>query len=257
MCELYAINSLRPVRANEHLGAFFQDAVVNPDGWGLAWRTTDGVFLYKEELSALDSTCLRYLLDDPIRSRSIVAHIRNATRGLRTYNNCHPFLRRDTTGRRWVIAHNGTMLDSHLIDGYGAWALGDTDSERVVIYLIDAIDDLAIRKGSPLTFGERFVALARAMQELSMSNKLNLIIDDGEYTYVHTNTVGPTLYVRVSGPTAFFCTRPLDGDGWVALPRNRLIAYRAGRVERMGARHDNSIDEVAYLEAIREGSTGA
>ena len=72
MCELYAINSLRPVRANEHLGAFFQDAVVNPDGWGLAWRTTDGVFLYKEELSALDSTCLRYLLDDPIRSRSIV-----------------------------------------------------------------------------------------------------------------------------------------------------------------------------------------
>ena len=257
MCELYAINSLRPVRANEHLGTFFQDAVTNPDGWGLAWRTNDGVFLYKEELSALDSNSLRYLLDAPIRSKGVVAHIRNATRGLRTYNNCHPFLRRDATERLWVIAHNGTMLDSHLIDGYGAWALGDTDSEQVVIYLIDAIDDLTVRKGGPLTFGERFAALSRAMRELSANNKLNLIIDDGDYTYVHTNTLGPTLYVRVSSQTAFFCTRPLDGDGWVALPRNRLIAYHAGRVERMGARHDNSIDEDAYLAAIRKGSADA
>jgi hypothetical protein len=63
--------------------------------------------------------------------------------------------------------------------------------------------------------------------------------------------------VRVSGRTAFFCTRPLDGDGWVALPRNRLIAYRAGQVERMGARHGNSIDEVAYLAALREGHANA
>ena len=257
MCELYAINSLRPVRANEHLSAFFQDAVANPDGWGLSWRTNDGVFLYKEELSALDSSCLNYLLDEPIRSTSVVAHIRNATRGLKTYNNCHPFMRRDASGRLWVIAHNGTMLDSHLIDGYGAWALGDTDSERVAIYLIDAIDDLIERKGGPLTFGERFVTLSRSMRELSASNKLNLIIDDGEFTYAHTNTLAPTLYVRVSGQTAFFCTRPLDSNGWVALPPNRLIAYHAGRVERMGARHGNSIDEVAYLNAIRGGSEDA
>lgn len=255
MCELYAINSLRPVRANEHLDIFFQDAEWNPDGWGLAWRMGDGVFMYKEELSALDSTCLRYLLDDPIRSKGIVAHIRNATRGLKTYNNCHPFLRRDTSGRLWVIAHNGTMLDSRLIDGYGAWALGDTDSEQVVIYLIDIIDDLIEAKGGELTFGERFVALSHAVEELSASNKLNLVLDDGDYTYVHTNTLTPTLYVRVSGRTAFFCTRPLDGDGWVALPRNRLIAYRSGQVERMGARHDNSIDEVAYLKALQEDHT--
>jgi glutamine amidotransferase len=251
MCELYAINSLRPVRANEHLGAFFQDADMNPDGWGLAWRVGDGVFLYKEELSALDSVSLRCLLDEPIRSTNVVAHIRNATRGLKTYNNCHPFLRRDANHGLWVIAHNGTMLDSRLIDGYGAWALGNTDSERVAIYLVDLIDDLIEEKGGPLTFGERFVALSHATEELSASNKLNLVIDDGEYTYVHTNTLTPTLYVRVNGRTAFFCTRPLDGSGWVELPRNRLIAYRSGRIERMGARHDNSIDEAAYLAALQ------
>lgn len=252
MCELYAISSLHPVRANDHLRVFFRDAVANPDGWGLSWREGGRVFLHKEELSALDSTYLSYLLDEPIRSASVVAHIRNATRGILTYNNCHPFWRKDASGRTWVIAHNGTMLDSHLIDGYGAWALGDTDSEQLVIYLMDELDDLVERKGGPLLFGERFVVLSHAVQELSERNKLNLVITDGEYTYVHTNTLEPTLYVRVAGTTAFFCTRPLDdGEGWVPVPSNRLIAYHAGRMMRMGARHEHTIDEASYVRAIQ------
>lgn len=253
MCELYGINSMRPVRANDHLRTFFRDSVAHPHGWGLAWREGDRVFLHKEELRAIDSTYLSYLLEEPIRSTNLVAHIRNATMGTLTYNNCHPFLRRDIMGSPWVIAHNGTILDDRLTNGYEAYAAGDTDSEQVVIFLVDALDDVAERKGAPLTFGERFVILSHAVEELSRKNKLNLVIDDGEYTYVHTNTVEPTLYVRASGGTAFFCTRPLeDGDGWQELPSNRLIAYRNGHMERMGARHGNSIDEAAYFRAISQ-----
>ena len=143
-------------------------------------------------------------------------------------------------------------LDDRLLDGYGALAVGDTDSEQVVIFLVDALDDVAERKGAPLTFGERFVILSHAVEELSANNKLNLVIDDGAYTYVHTNTVEPTLYVQVQGETAIFCTRPLDDDGWEPLPQNRLIAYRDGHMERMGARHDHSIDEAAYFRAISQ-----
>lgn len=251
MCELYAINSLHPIRANDHLRRFYRDSVAHPHGWGLSWREGQKVFVHKEELRAIDSMYLSYLLDEPIRSPNVVAHIRNATVGTLTYNNCHPFVRRDLSGTKWIVAHNGTMLDSHLIDGYGAYALGDTDSEQLVIYLIDQLDDLIERKGARLTFGERFVVLAHAVEELSRSNKLNLVIDDGEHLYVHTNTQSPTLYVRVSGSTAFFCTRALpDEDGWIALPSCRLIAYRHGRMERIGTRHDFSIDEEAYLRGI-------
>lgn len=253
MCELYAINSLRPVRANDHLRVFFRDSVCHPHGWGLSWREDAHVYLHKEELRAIDSSYLRYVLEEPVRAAHVVAHIRNATMGNLTYNNCHPFLRSDVTGCSWVIAHNGTILDNRLTSGYEAYAAGDTDSEQVVIYLVDELDDVAERKGAPLTFGERFVVLSHAVEELAQANKLNLVIDDGEYTYVHTNTVEPTLYVRTSGGTAFFCTRPLDdGDGWVPLPQNRLIAYRDGRMERMGARHDHSIDEAAYFRAISQ-----
>ena len=251
MCELYAINSRRPVRANDHLRVFFRDSVEHPHGWGLSWREGPRVFLNKEELRAIDSSFLAYLLEEPIRSTNVVAHIRQATMGVLTYNNCHPFMREDLFGCRWVIAHNGTILDDRLLDGYGALAVGDTDSEQVVIYLVDMLDDLAERKGAPLTFGERFVVLSHAVEELSRSNKLNLVIDDGEYTYVHTNTVRPTLYVRTSGGTAFFCTRPLpDGQDWQELPNNRLIAYREGRMARIGARHDHSIDDEEYLRAV-------
>ena len=251
MCELYAINARRPVRANDHLRTFFCDSVQHPHGWGLAWRTGEQVFVHKEELRAIDSSYLSYLLDEPVRSANVVAHIRNATVGSLTYNNCHPFVRKDLSGSKWIIAHNGTMIDNRLIDGYGAWALGDTDSEQVVMYLIDELDELIERKGEALTFGERFVTLSHAVEELSRNNKLNLVIDDGDYTYLHTNTVSATLYARVAGRTAFFCTRPLDdGEGWTALPANRLVAYRNGRMERMSARHEHSMDEAAYLRIV-------
>ena len=95
------------------------------------------------------------------------------------------------------------------------------------------------------------MVLSHAVEELSPENKLNLVIDDGEYTYVHTNTVRPTLYVRTQGNTAIFCTRPQDdGCTWEALPQNRLIAYKDGRMVRMAARHPYSMDDEAYLRAV-------
>lgn len=251
MCELYAICSREPIYANDQLRMFYQDSVQHPHGWGLSWREGEQVHLHKENVRAIDSDYLRQTLESPVCSANVVAHIRNATMGSLAYNNCHPFLREDSSGQSWVIAHNGTILDESLTGGYQAYAAGDTDSERVVIYLVDQIDDLIERKGSRLTFGERFVVLAYAVEALSQSNKLNLIIDDGEYVYVHTNTVEPTLFVRAAKGTACFCTRPLDdGERWVELPQNRLIAYRNGEMVRIGRRHENSIDAAKYLRAL-------
>jgi len=100
MCELFAINALRPVKANDYLRLFYQDSVEHPHGWGLSWRESGNVYLYKEELRAIDSEYLDRLLDDPVRSTNVVAHIRQATRGKLTYNNCHPFMREDVMGTR-------------------------------------------------------------------------------------------------------------------------------------------------------------
>lgn len=255
MCELYAINSRRPVRANDHLRLFYMDSVWHPHGWGLSWREDGRVRLHKEPVRAIDSSYLSELLEQPICSTNVVAHIRNATKGRLTYQNSHPFLLKDRCGRSWAIAHNGTMLDAHLIERYKACAEGDTDSEQVALYLVGKIDDAIARKGESLSFDERFEVLAREVEALSrgnrLNNKLNLLIDDGAYTYLHTNTVSPTLYVRTDGDTSFFCTRPLsDGDDWREMPTNRLVAFHDGQLARMAPCHEYSIDDEAYLQSI-------
>ena len=203
MCELYAIDSKRPVRANAGLAEFFEDSPYHPHGWGMAWREGTRFQLHKEPLTAVDSNYLAYLLDEPIHAEHLIAHIRNATRGVVSFENCHPFIGRDMTGRRWVIAHNGTILNNGLLTGYDQWIEGQTDSEQVVLFLMDLIDEATTRIGRALDFDERFVVLSRAMDTLSDFNKLNLIIDDGEFTYAHTNTKQHTLFVRQGANAAY------------------------------------------------------
>ena len=90
MCELYAIDSKWPVRANAGLAEFFEDSPFHPHGWGLAWHEGTRFQLHKEPLTAVDSNYLAYLLDEPIRAERLVAHIRNATRGVASFENSHP-----------------------------------------------------------------------------------------------------------------------------------------------------------------------
>ena len=254
MCEIFAINSRQAVRANRMLREFFSHSPYHPHGWGLAWYDDERFFLHKEPLTAVDSNFLRCLLDDPIRTQHLVAHIRNATRGVMSYENCHPFVGSDMLGGRWVIAHNGTIFNDGLLTGYDQWIEGNTDSEQVVLFLLDLIDEATQRIGRKLSFDERFVVLSRAMHTLSDFNKLNLAIDDGEYTYVHTNTEQPTLYERRTTNAVFLCTRPLDGyEGWRPVPQCRLIAYKDGRMVRMGPAHEHSFTDELYLRMLAAG----
>ena len=251
MCEILAINSKHVLRANRMLREFFSDSPFHPHGWGLAWYEHDRFALHKEPLTAVDSNFLSCLLDEPIRANRIIAHIRNATRGVMSFENCHPFVGTDMLGDQWVIAHNGTIFNDGLLSGYDQWIAGTTDSEQVVLFLLDLIDTAIQRIGRRLSFDERFVVLSRAMNTLSDFNKLNLAIDDGEYTYVHTNTQSPTLFVRQTASAAFLCTRPLStGEGWKPVSQCRLVAYREGRMVRMGPSHGHTFDDNLYLRML-------
>ncbi|MBO7674051.1 MAG: class II glutamine amidotransferase [Atopobiaceae bacterium] len=249
MCEIFAISSKHPVGANARLQEFFSHGLHHPHGWGLAWRDQYGWQVYKESLASVDSNYLRYVLEEPLRTNQLVGHIRYATRGVVSIDNCHPFVGFDETGTQWVIAHNGTIFNTALIQGYEAIEAGETDSEQVVLFLLDLLNAAAMRNGGSLDFAERFVILSQAVASLSVSNKLNLVLNDGVHTYVHTNTVRDTLFVEQRLATTFFCTVPLDDGGeWKPVPHCRLIAYKDGHMERIAAAHCNSFDDEAYLQ---------
>lgn len=268
MCELFAINGRRDVRADGYLTEFFGHGVQNPHGWGVALRVDrladapdvrgretiaddeHGLLLrWREPVEASSSALARELVSSPLTARHLLAHIRKATCATLSRENCHPFVGMDVTGRTWAMVHNGVLFNEGMLWGYERRTAGQTDSERTLLFLLDVLDEASLRNEGSLGFEKTFDALSEAIGQLGNLNKLNLILDDGQFTFVHTNTDEPTLHYReatgIDGRTCatMFATTSLGGEGerdaWRPVPRNRLLAYRDGRLVRASVPHGN------------------
>ena len=239
MCELLGFSSKKKRRQNDLLRAFYSHAEAHPHGWGLATFPDGGApAIDKEPICASGSTHLKSRLDAPLEERTLIAHIRFATVGHLEYANCHPFTATDSNGRIWTLAHNGTIFNGPELNDYIGIQYGDTDSERVLLHLIDRIDREQIRLVRSLDEEERFGTLAAVIAELSKGNKLNLLIYDGEVLYAHCNFKG-TLHVRRETDAVTFSTRPLSGEGWEEAPFTSLIAAKDGEIIRTSPPHGN------------------
>lgn len=236
MCELFGVTSVEPVRVNELLREFFSHSPRHPNGWGMAFFYGDAVSLEKEPVTASRSVYLRERLRHPIFTNSMLAHIRLATRGSMDYENCHPFVMRDSCNRAWTLIHNGTIFDCPALDGYIHTQEGRTDSERVLCHIIDLMDRAQAAEGRALDAEERFRLVDGAVCEMASGNKLNLLIYDGELLYVHAN-YADSLYCRRMRSAALFATVPLDRGHWEPVPFTTLLAYRDGQEVFQGTNH--------------------
>ena len=258
MCELFAVNAGHPVVVNDYLTEFFDHSHIHRDGWGISWRRDgavageDPVFLHREPIPAYESDYIPKMLAQPVAARRLEAHIRFSTAGRLCEENCHPFRGEDISGRDWTLIHNGILFNEELLASYDLKEAGDTDSERAMLFLLDVLDEAALRSFGVLDFSTTFSALSGAIGQISNLNRLNLILDDGTYTYVHTNTSEDTLHFRQLADDAIvISTQPLGGEKeralWHPVPRNRLITYRDGRIVRTSKPHG-----YVFCEAILE-----
>lgn len=238
MCELFGLSAPTERTVNDLLRAFYRHSSHHPHGWGLACLSRDGTLIEKESQKASDSHYLKERLSQPIQSRLLLAHIRYATIGNVAYENCHPFTKKDGSGRQWTLIHNGTIFDYPPLNGYVHRQTGDTDSERILLYLVDKINEAQEQKGAGLIFEERFTVLDEMVVEMSEGNKLNLLFSDGHYLYAHTNCQG-TLYYLVRENGRIFATVPLDEGAWQPLPFTRLLAYHKGKLVQTGTNHQH------------------
>ena len=136
----------------------------------------NAVSLEKQPQSAVTSNYLKQRLRAKIETDKMIAHIRLATRGTMDYENTHPFVMRDNYDRTWTLAHNGTIFESEVLEPFVAAEDGDTDSERILCYIIDQVNAAQDEKGAALTKEERFALLNRIILEIAPENKLNLLI---------------------------------------------------------------------------------
>lgn len=190
----------------------------------------DAVSLEKEAVCANQSQYLHQRIAHAIQINNMMAHIRLAIVGRMFYENSHPFIKHDNRGRSWTLAHNGTIFDFPRLDSFKSLQEGQTDSERILFYFVDEINKQQDELGWALTPEERFHLLENLITELSVRNKLNLLLWDGEYMYVHTNYRGTLHYLQKDMETVWFSTLPLDYEPWEPLPFLQLLAFRDGRL---------------------------
>lgn len=238
MCELFGACLKKHMEINDYLKKFYSHSNKHPHGWGLACIDEQNVSLEKEPLQASKSYYLKKRISQPIQADAVLAHIRYATIGNVDYCNCHPYLQKDNYSRRWTLIHNGTIFDYPPLNKFVNLQTGHTDSERISLYIAEQVVIAQENQKRPLTFEERFRLLNSIITDMSKGNKLNLIIYDGEYMYVHTNYANSLYFLEKSEGT-IFATVPLATEDWKPVPFTQLLAYKDGNLIASGTNHHN------------------
>ncbi len=143
MCRLFGFRSIFSSQVHSSLvGA--NNAIVNqsefhPDGWGVAYYLEGTPHIIKSPKSAITDSLFQKV-SGIVSSKTVLAHIRNATEGSIDLLNCHPF-----QYGKWTFAHNGNVKNFSNIKEkfiekidrkYLRFLLGDTDSEVIFYYLL-------------------------------------------------------------------------------------------------------------------------
>ena len=252
MCEIFCFNSNMPKKLNSCLECFYNHSENHPHGWGLANMQSDEFVIDKEPVKATCSQYLKDILSNPVVGKNVFAHIRLATVGEIISPNCHPFIEMDGNNRSWMLIHNGTIFDYPILEKYKDKENGDTDSERILLYIIDKVNEFEQAKGAPSTIKERFNLLTEIVNDLSRSNKLNLMIYDGEVTYIHSN-MKESLYYLKNENEFLVATTPLDNnENWLQVELNKLFVLDDGNILYESSEHDNEFILTEEHEKIME-----
>jgi glutamine amidotransferase len=254
MCQLFAISSKKPQVINSLLEEFFTYSVEHPHGWGYADLSPKNHFIFKSAEPAYASEQAKLLVSCPLTVTDALAHIRYATVGDIEVQNAHPFTAEDVSGRQWTLIHKGTVFSSDLLDTYFHTQEGSTDSERILLYLVDRINEETKKKGSLLEPDERFALFETITTELSPNNCVNLIVYDSDQFLIHAN-YQTALSIFNADETVMFCTSPLSsvapGEDWTPLELCTAFAYKHGRLLFSGETHSfeykDKTEDAKYL----------
>ena len=206
----------------------------NGDGFGIGWygeRDEPGV--YRESSPAWNDDNL-LAISQTLRSRLFFAHVRAATSGASSRQNCHPFRH-----GRYLFMHNGQIggyaqlrrtLESGLPDDLYAERRGATDSELLFLMAMARVRAGQTPPEAVLAVLDETVAL---MQRRGIEQPLRFAatLSDGQRLWafrIASDGKPPTLYLQrlqTEGSSGtIVASEPLCDDGkdgqteWQALP---------------------------------------
>lgn len=241
------------------------------DGWGIAFFESDcatpgkGVRHFVDKSSAATSPIAQMLKTYPIKSHNVVAHVRKATVGRVSLENCHPFVR-ELWGRNWVFAHNGD-LKNYAPKLHGNFKpVGNTDSELAFCWLMQ---ELAKSHAGVPTVEELSQTLRELVPQIAKHGTFNFLLSNGQALWAHATTklhyvlrAHPFRQVHLKDEDltvnlaelnspedrlAIVVTEPLTTDeDWVAMLPGQLMVFVDGLPSQCScsAHRSASVDEM-------------
>jgi glutamine amidotransferase len=217
------------------------------DGWGIAFFEDKGLRHFVDHQAACESPVAELIRRYPIKSRNVISHIRKATQGVVTLENCHPFVR-ELWGRYWVFAHNGDLKNFAPRLHGNFHPVGNTDSELAFCWLMQ---ELAKSHAGVPSVEELTLTLQELSPMIARHGTFNFMLSNGEALWAHASTKlyyvvreypfkSATLcdedlcvnFAEHAGPedrVAVVVTAPLTSDEtWTAFAPGELKVFVAG-----------------------------
>lgn len=251
MCELLGMSANVPTDICFSFAGLMRrggDTGPHRDGWGITFYEGKGCRSFKDPQPSCDSEIARLVQSYPIKSCSVIGHIRQANRGAVKLENTHPFTR-ELWGRNWTFAHNGQLSGYKKLNCGRFQPIGDTDSERAFCWLLAEISQKYLRRPARLTTLARFIATL--CDQLRGMGVFNMLLTDGDFliSYCSNNLHWITRRAPFGDASLIDCdwkidfeqettdkdvvtviaTQPLTGDeNWHKMAPGELHLFRAG-----------------------------
>ena len=250
MCQLLGMNANTPTDVTFSFSGFAQrggHTDHHGDGGGIAFFEGQGVRHFVDHQSASSSPIAELIRRYPIKSQNVIAHIRKATQGEVSLENCHPFVR-ELWGRYWVFAHNGNLVDYAPRLHGNFKPVGQTDSELAFCWLMQ---ELAKSHASVPSVHELSCTLRELVPQIARHGTFNFLLSNGQALWAHASTnlhyvlrrhpftqatlsdddlsVNFAEHTRETDRVAVVVTQPLTTDeSWVPFEPGRLYTFEGG-----------------------------
>jgi predicted glutamine amidotransferase len=186
MCELLAMSANVPTDICFSFSGLMQrggKTGPHKDGWGITFYEGKGCRSFKDPIPSAESKIAEFVTEYPIKSESVICHIRQANSGNVCLENTHPFIRQ-LWGKNWTYAHNGQLkgyMDNLPISAHTP--VGSTDSEHAFCWILDQLHfEFGRQEPKPVKLFEFVASLADKINELGV---FNLILTDGVYLFAY------------------------------------------------------------------------
>jgi predicted glutamine amidotransferase len=190
MCQLLGLNSNASTAINFSFTGFSQrggNTADHVDGWGIAFYENNGSRVFIDDQPASASRLAQFVREYPIKSKTVISHIRKATQGDVSLANCHPF-QREWLGQTWIFAHNGDLRNYHpeLTGEY--LPVGSTDSEKAFCYLMQEMRVAFKNLLRPPHWSELAPVIAKISASIARHGNFNLLLTNGDAVYSHCSS---------------------------------------------------------------------